>query len=126
MNPVMAIVAAGAIALAAPALAEDKPVVIDVLLLPGERMLSAAEEWNKRLREQLPDGFSLDETHRPHITLLQQYVAEKDLDAVVAAVKSLAASADLQAMKLTAIGLYHIPSGRYNDQAVGRHPRASS
>jgi 2'-5' RNA ligase len=122
MNPVIAIVAAGAIALATPALAEDKLVAIDVLLLPDERMLAAAEEWNKRLRQQLPNGFSLDDTHRPHITLLQQYVAEKDLDAVVTAVKSLAASEDLKAMKLTAIGLYHIPSGKIGLQGITIKP----
>jgi hypothetical protein len=56
---VFAAVVAGAIALAVPALAEDKLVAIDVLLEPDQLMLSAAEEWNKRLREQLPDGFSL-------------------------------------------------------------------
>jgi hypothetical protein len=59
MKPVFAAVVAGAIALAVPALAEDKLVAIDVLLEPDQLMLSAAEEWNKRLREQLPDGFSL-------------------------------------------------------------------
>ena len=118
MNPVFAAVVAGAIALAVPALADDKLVAIDVLLEPDQRMLSVAEEWNKRLRQQLPDGFSLDDTHRPHITLLQQYVAEKDLDAVVAAVKSLAASENLDDMELTATGLYHIPSGKIGLQGI--------
>jgi hypothetical protein len=69
---------------------EDRLVAIDVLLEPDRWMLEAAEQWNKRLREQIPEGLALDETHRPHITLLQQYGGEKDLDAVVAAVKSLA------------------------------------
>ena len=80
------------------ALAQNKLVAIDVLLEPVQRMLTAADEWNKRLREQMPEGFSLEETHRPHITLLQQYVTEKDLDAVVAVVKSLAATANLEEM----------------------------
>jgi hypothetical protein len=42
-------------------------------------MLEAAERWNKHLHEQMPKGFALDETHRPHITLLQQYVSERTL-----------------------------------------------
>jgi hypothetical protein len=85
-------------------------------------MLTAADEWNKRLREQMPEGFSLDETHRPHITLLQQYVAEKDLDTVVAVVKSLAATANLEKLKLTAKGLYHIPGGKFGLQVITIKP----
>jgi hypothetical protein len=105
------------------ALAQDKLVAIDVLLKPDQRMLTAADEWNKRLREQMPQGFSLDETHRPHITLLQQYIAEKDLDAVVAVVKSLAATANLEKTMLTAKGLYHIPGGQIGLQGITiKHP----
>ena len=104
------------------ALAQDKLVAIDVLLKPDQRMLTAADEWNKRLREQMPQGFSLDETHRPHITLLQQYIAEKDLDAVVAVVKSLAATANLEKTMLTAKGLYHIPGGQIGLQGITIKP----
>jgi len=105
MKAVHIAILAGIVALASPACAEDKLVAVDVLLEPDNVMLAAAEEWNRRLREQLPGGFSLDETHRPHITLLQQYVAEEDLDAAVEALKSLAASKDLSKLKLTANGL---------------------
>jgi len=101
---------------------KDRLVAIDVLLEPDQRMLAAAEQWNKRLREQMPEGFALDETHRPHITLLQQYVAEKDLDVVVAKAKSIAASANLANMKLTANGLYHIPSGKIGLQGITIKP----
>jgi 2'-5' RNA ligase len=119
-----AAVLAIAIALAVPALAQDKLIAIDVLLEPDKRMLEEAQTWNARLREQAPEGFSLDETHRPHITLLQQYVAEKDLDRVLAAVKALAASEDLGNMKLTANGLYHIPSGKIGLQGITIEPSA--
>lgn len=101
---------------------EDHLVAIDVLLKPDRRMVKAAEQWNERLRKHMPEGFSLDKTHRPHITLLQQYVGEKDLDAVVAAVKSLAASVNLGNMKLTANGLYHIPSGKIGLQGITIKP----
>jgi 2'-5' RNA ligase superfamily len=102
--------------------AQDKLVAIDVLLEPDQRMLTAADDWNNRLRERMLEGFSLDETHRPHITLLQQYIAEKDLDAVVAVVKSLAATANLEKMKLTAKGLYHIPGGKIGLQGITIKP----
>ena len=106
----------------APLAKEDRLVAIDVLLEPDQQMLEAAEQWNKRLREQMPDGFALDETHRPHITLLQQYVAEKDLTAVISAVKLLAASVKLDSMKLRASGLYHIPSGKIGLQGITIEP----
>lgn len=124
LNAMSAAVLAIAIALAVPALAQDKLIAIDVLLEPDKRMLEEAQTWNARLREQAPEGFSLDETHRPHITLLQQYVAEKDLDRVLAAVKALAASEDLGNMKLTANGLYHIPSGKIGLQGITIEPSA--
>lgn len=117
-------VVVGLVVLAHPAMAQDKLVAIDVLLEPDQTMLQAAEEWNKRLREQLPDGFALDETHRPHITLLQQYVAESDLDAVVNKIKSLAASENLDKMTLTAKGLYHIPTDEIGLQAITIEPSA--
>jgi hypothetical protein len=102
--------------------AETQLVAIDVLLVPDATMLEAAGKWNSRLREQMPEGFSLDASHRPHVTLLQQYVAVKDLDAVIASVHSLSASADLETMKLTANGLYHIPSGKIGLQGITVRP----
>jgi len=42
-------------------------------------MLAHAESNNTRLREAFPDGFALDAEHRPHITLLQCFVAVSDL-----------------------------------------------
>jgi hypothetical protein len=121
-NVVFAAVVAGGIGQAGVAIGEDRLVAIDVLLEPDERMLEAAEQWNERLREQLPTGFSLDETHRPHITLLQQYVAKKDLDVIVGKVRSLAASNNLEDMKLTATGLYHIPSDKIGLQGITIDP----
>jgi 2'-5' RNA ligase len=111
-----------AAALAGPAAASDRLVAIDVLLEPDATMVSAAEAWNARLREQSPEGFELDATHRPHITLLQQYVAEADLDAVLAAVGEVAARHDVDTLKLTAIGLYHIPTGEIGLQGIAIEP----
>ncbi|MFM9101715.1 MAG: hypothetical protein ACKOPS_10410 [Cyanobium sp.] len=47
---------------------------IDVLLEPDATMLAHAEAANARLLEVFPQGFALDEAHRPHITLLQCFV----------------------------------------------------
>jgi hypothetical protein len=96
----------------------DKLVAINVLLEPDRRMIRTAVAWNARLREQMPEGFALDQTCRAHITLLQLYVAASDRDQIVAAVKALAAAANLSAMKLMATGLYHTPLGLFGVQGI--------
>ncbi|MFM7512196.1 MAG: hypothetical protein ACKO3F_02315 [Cyanobium sp.] len=55
---------------------------IDVLLEPDATMLAHAEAANARLLEVFPQGFALDEAHRPHITLLQCFVPTQDLEGV--------------------------------------------
>lgn len=71
---------------AASAEAAEAVTAIDILLLPDQAMIDHANAANARLRENYPAGFSLDATHRPHISLLHRYVRTKDLDAVYAAV----------------------------------------
>jgi hypothetical protein len=48
-------------------------------------MLRRSEANNARLLKVHPKGFALDETHRPHITLIQRYVRTADLKQVYAA-----------------------------------------
>ena len=45
-----------------------------------------AKAANARLRKVFPEGYALDATHRPHITMLQRFVRTADLDKVYAAV----------------------------------------
>jgi 2'-5' RNA ligase len=92
--------------------AEGRLIAIDVLLQPDERMLKEAANWNARMREQSPDGFELDEEHAPHITLIQRFIAETDLDSVLTAVERAKSAFDIVKMQMTATGLYHIPSGK--------------
>ena len=55
--------------------AQQNPVMaIDIALEPNATMLQHAMAANARLREVFPKGFALDETHHPHITMLQQFV----------------------------------------------------
>lgn len=79
------LMALGAASLLLPiaAAAEGLPLAaVDILIEPGPEMLRRAEAANARLRGVHPDGFSLDETHRPHITLLQAFVPTAALDRV--------------------------------------------
>jgi phosphoserine phosphatase len=75
---------------------------VDVLLEPDATMIAHADLNNARLREVFPGGFKLDEEHRPHITLLQCFVASEDLDAMVSAVGEVIRSAEVARMDLRA------------------------
>src|SRR5664279_6248630 len=47
---------------------------IEILLQPDATMLQNAAANNARLLKEYPKGFALDETHTPHITMLQCFV----------------------------------------------------
>ena len=65
---------------------------------------------NARLRKAFPKGFALDETHHPHITMLQQFVRTSDLDKVSAAANAVMAKEKPTAWTLKAFKYYYIPS----------------
>jgi len=97
---------------APPAFSQSKLIAIDVLIEPGPKMIEEAQKWNARMREQSPEGFELDEEHAPHITLVQRFINEPDLPKVLAAVEKVKSEFDITSLKMTATGLYHIPSGK--------------
>ena len=82
---------------------------IDILLEPDATMLQHAAANNARLLEVNPQGFALDSTHRPHITLIQRFVRTSDLDQVYAAAGQVLAGAKANAMKLEAFKYYYAP-----------------
>lgn len=86
-------------------------VAIDILLKPGAVMLQHAAANNARLLGVFPKGFALDETHTPHITMLQCFVRAADLAKLSAAEEKVLDAANVNAMKLEAIKLYYLPTG---------------
>jgi hypothetical protein len=84
---------------------------IDVLLLPDETMLHHANAVNADHLKVYPQGFALDATHKPHITMVQRFVRTADLDKVYAAVNKVIASANVTGMELEAFKYYYIPTG---------------
>jgi len=93
----------------APASPADEVTAIDILLLPDATMLKHAQATNDRLLKVYPKGFSLDATHRPHITMAQRYVRTADLDKVYAAAGKVFASSHVTGLKLEAFKYYYIP-----------------
>jgi phosphoserine phosphatase len=84
---------------------------IDILLEPDATMLEHCKADNARLLGVYPQGFALDATHTPHITMLQCFVRTADLDKVYAAEEKVFAATSLAAMKLDAFKRYYIPTG---------------
>lgn len=79
---------------------------IDILLEPDAAMLAQAKADNARLLKDDPQGFALDATHVPHISVLQCYVRAQDLDRVIAAVRSVK---DPAGMELETAGYFYVP-----------------
>jgi 2'-5' RNA ligase len=93
------------------AVAQQNPVTaIDIALEPDATMIQHAKAANARLRESFPKGFALDETHHPHVTMLQQFVHTKDLDKIYAAVNAVMAKEKPTTWTLKAFKYYYIPS----------------
>src|SRR5207344_2298954 len=65
---------------------QQTPVTaIDIALEPDATMVQHAKAANARLLRDFPKGIALDDTHHPHVTMLQQFVRTADLDKVYAA-----------------------------------------
>jgi hypothetical protein len=80
---------------------------IDVALEPDATMLQHASALNARLRQDFPKGYSLDATHRPHVTMLQRFVRTVDLPNVYAAVQKIKSEYNMAAWKFEAFKIDH-------------------
>ena len=106
-----AICLASLVSFAAPSSAQENPVTaIDIALEPDATMIQHALDANARLLKAFPKGFALDETHHPHISILQQFVRTADLDKVYAAADKVFAREKPTSWKLKAFKYYYIPS----------------
>ena len=100
-----------ALAFAQGAVAQQNPVTaIDIALEPDATMIQHAKDANARLLRSFPEGFPLDKTHHPHITLLQQFVRTDDLEKIYAAANAVLTKAKPIAWTLKAFKYYYIPS----------------
>jgi hypothetical protein len=106
---ILAVGSAGAQAVAGPA-TSDAVIAIDVLLQPDQAMVAKANAVNASLRGNYAEGYSLDSTHAPHVTLLQRFIRAKDLEAVEAAVVKIIDAEQPGALQLKATGLVYAMS----------------
>jgi 2'-5' RNA ligase len=100
-----------AVAFAPEAGAQQPPVTaIDIALEPDATMIQHARDANARLLKDFPKGFTLDATHHPHVSLLQQFVRTDDLEKVYAAANAVMAKEKPTSWTLKAFKYYYIPA----------------
>jgi hypothetical protein len=100
-----------AMALVPGAAAQTNPVTaIDIALEPDSTMIDHAMADNARLLKSFPKGFTLDATHHPHVSMLQQFVRTDDLDKVYAAAQAVFDKEKPKTWKLKAFKYYYIPA----------------
>jgi 2'-5' RNA ligase len=93
--------------------AEESPVTaIDIVLKPDAVMAARAKQSNDELLENYTEGFHLDSTHNPHITLVQQYVKTADLVKVYAAADKVVRKEKPTDLKLEAFKYYYGKMGK--------------
>lgn len=80
-------------------------IAIDILLEPDEATQERARRTNAALRRDHPAGFAFDDTHLPHVTLVQRYLYEHDLPALLAAIGRVAAAHNPLALSLEVTGV---------------------
>jgi hypothetical protein len=85
---------------------------IDILMEPDATMLRHAQAANARLREVFAKGFSLDATHRPHLTTIQQFVQTAHLEEIYEKAEKIIADAKPTDWVLKAFKYYYPPRKR--------------
>lgn len=89
----------------------DALVAIDIAIEPGEPMVRRSLDDNARLRQNFPRGYALDETHHAHVSMLQRFVREADLEKVYAAISRAVVAENPSSWQLKAYKYYYIPAG---------------
>jgi 2'-5' RNA ligase len=89
----------------------DALVAIDIAVEPDATMAKRSLADNAKLLKNFPQGYTLDDTHHAHVTMLQRFVHEADLEKVYAAIANAAAAEHPLTWKLKAYKYYYIPAG---------------
>ena len=97
---------------------EKDIIAINILLEPDDILLSKAEAINAEFINKYPEGFTLDESHRPHITLIQRYVRTADLEKVYASANKVLRQTKVSNFELEAFEYGFIPVGELGLAAI--------
>ena len=115
--------AAPALVFTQKAFAQQNPITaIDIALEPDATMIQHAKDANARLLKSFPKGFALDETHHPHVSMLQQFVRTDDLDKIFAAANAIVVKEKPTAWTLKAFKYYYIPDRPFGLAGIVAEP----
>jgi hypothetical protein len=89
--------------------AQDPVTALDIVLEPDTTMIQRAQAANAGLRKNFPKGYSLDDEHRPHISVMGGYVYTANLDKVYVAAERVVATENVLTWKMKAFKYYYIP-----------------
>jgi acid phosphatase (class A) len=93
-------------------------IAINILLEPDDVLMSKAEAINTEFMKVYPQGFTLDESHRPHITLIQRFVRIADLEQVYSAANKVLRQTKVSSFKLEAFEYGFVPVGELGLTAI--------
>jgi len=82
---------------------------VDIMIQPDANAIARARQVNRRMPLSIPAGITLDDTHLPHITMLQRYLITANLDQAYAAIEATLAATDVAALS------YHVPGITYSE-----------
>ena len=101
---------------------QNSVTAIDIALEPDATMVQHAKDANTRLLKSFPKGFALDETHHPHVSVLQQFVRTEDLDKIFAAANVIMVREKPTAWMLKAFKYYYIPDPPFGLAGIVAEP----
>jgi hypothetical protein len=82
---------------------------IDILLEPDATMILHAQAANAGLLSNFPKGYSLDDEHKPHISVMGGYIYTANLDKIFVAVEKVLATEKVLSWKMKAFKYYYMP-----------------
>jgi hypothetical protein len=104
--------------------ADQRPTVtaVDIALEPDQTMVRRAYADNVMMLQSFPAGFSLDETHRAHISIFTGIVPTAALPKVHTLAAEVLASQPYASWPLTAVAYDYIPLGRLGLAGIAIDP----
>jgi hypothetical protein len=88
---------------------QNPVTAMDIVLEPDATMIERAQAANAALRKNFPKGYSLDEEHRPHISVMGGYVYTANLEKIYATAAEVLATEKVLSWKMKAFKYYYIP-----------------
>jgi hypothetical protein len=82
---------------------------VDILIEPDKASIERARDVNRRMPLSIAAGITLDDTHLPHITMLQRYLITATIEQAYAAIEQTLAAADPASLS------YHVPGITYSE-----------